>query len=99
MIKVAYEGRIRGVNKFPQSMEELRKVISRKFTERSLIEEQEDAQEESQFAKYGKRRHLIDWTDAVFFYEDSEGDLNVVSEEEDLKDCQVYAMQKAPKYV
>jgi len=47
MIKVAYEGRIRGVNKFPQSMEELRKVVSRKFTERTLIEEQEDAQEES----------------------------------------------------
>lgn len=35
----------------------------------------------------------------MFFYEDSEGDLNVVSEEEDLKDAQVYAMQKAPKYV
>jgi len=31
------------------------------------------------------------------FYEDSEGDLNVISEEEDLTDARVYAKMKLPK--
>lgn len=30
------------------------------------------------------------------FYEDSEGDLNVISEEEDLSDAHTYALMKSP---
>ena len=30
------------------------------------------------------------------FYEDSEGDFNVISEEEDLSDAHTYALMKAP---
>jgi hypothetical protein len=41
-MKVSLEGKIRKVTNWPESMEDLRKVVSRKFTERSLFEETED---------------------------------------------------------
>ena len=40
--------------------------------------------------KKGKRQHLIDWTQVTCFYEDSEGDMNVISEDEDLADASKY---------
>ena len=42
-MKVAFDGKVRGCNPIPSSMDELRKIISRKFTERSLIEEAESS--------------------------------------------------------
>ena len=44
--------------------------------------------------KNPRRQHLIDWSQVHCFYEDSEGDLNVISEDEDLVDARVYAEQK-----
>lgn len=38
-MKVSYGGKIKKVSEWPESMHELRKVVSRKFTERSLIDE------------------------------------------------------------
>jgi len=35
----------------------------------------------------------------TLFYEDSEGDLNVISEEEDLKDAKKYATEKSQTYL
>lgn len=87
-MKVSYDGKIKKVSEWPESMQELRKVVSRKFTERSLIDETSH--------KNQKRKHLIDWEQVHVFYEDSEGDLNVVSEEEDLSDAHTYALMKAP---
>lgn len=40
--------------------------------------------------KKGKRQHSIDWTQVTCFYEDSEGDMNVISEDEDLADAAKY---------
>ena len=40
--------------------------------------------------KKGKRQHMIDWTQVTCFYEDSEGDMNVISEDEDLLDAAKY---------
>ena len=34
-----------------------------------------------------RRAQLIDWTQIACFYEDSEGDMNVISEDEDLVDA------------
>lgn len=68
-------------------MQELRKVISRKFTERSLLDETTK--------KHPKRKHMIEWETVHMFYEDSEGDFNVISEEEDLSDAHTYALMKA----
>lgn len=42
-----------------------------------------------------KRKQLIDWQNVTLFYEDSEGDLNVISEEEDLNDAKKYAVEKS----
>jgi hypothetical protein len=42
---------------------------------------------------------LIDWKNVTLFYEDSEGDFNVISEEEDLSDAKKYAMEKSHAYL
>lgn len=34
---------------------------------------------------------MIDWNEVHLFYEDSEGDLNVISEDEDLQDAFTYS--------
>jgi len=44
--------------------------------------------------KVNKRKQLIDWANVTLFFEDSEGDLNVISEEEDLVDAVKYARAK-----
>ena len=46
-----------------------------------------------------KRKQLIDWQNVTLFYEDSEGDLNVISEEEDLNDAKKYALEKSQTYL
>lgn len=46
-----------------------------------------------------KRKQLIDWQNVTLFYEDSEGDLNVISEEEDLNDAKKYAVEKSQPYL
>lgn len=38
-MKVSFNGKIRKVSTWPESMDDLRKVVSRKFTERSMIED------------------------------------------------------------
>lgn len=106
-MKVSLEGKIRKVTNWPESMDELRKVVSRKFTERSLFEENDESQLKTSVnidqqnsvvskSKAGQRRQLIDWSTTCLFYEDSEGDLNVISEEEDLADAHTYALMKMP---
>ena len=41
----------------------------------------------------------IDWVNAVMFYEDSEGDLNVISDEQDMKVAQTYSHTKNLGYL
>lgn len=38
-MKVSFNNKIRKVTDWPQTMDELRKLVSRKFTERSMIED------------------------------------------------------------
>ena len=38
--------------------------------------------------------HKIDFADNQFCYEDSDGDLNVISDDEDLKTAKTYAQMK-----
>lgn len=46
----------------------------------------------------GKReKNTIDFSENVCFFEDSEGDFNVVSEDEDLQDASTYVLQHAQK--
>jgi hypothetical protein len=44
-----------------------------------------------------RRLQLIDWTQIACFYEDSEGDMNVISEDEDLVDAFQYFKSKQLK--
>ena len=63
-----------------------------------MLESKADLQSfmDGSFAR--KRRvQLIDWTDVTCFYEDSEGDMNVISEDEDLVDALKYAQAKSMK--
>jgi hypothetical protein len=87
-MKVTFNGKVKTVPQWPESMQDLRKVIGRKFTERSLIQETKTSK--------AKRTPLIDWYQVHLFYEDSEGDFNVISEEEDLSDAHTYSLMKAP---
>lgn len=86
-MKVSFGGKVRKVNTWPDSIQDFRTKVARKFTERSLVDES---------AQNRRRAQLIDWGSVTLFYEDSEGDLNVISEEEDLADAQTYALMKAP---
>ena len=101
-MKVSFEGKVRKVTEWPVNLDELKKIVSRKFTERSLIEEYTDESQISSIMNQtskprNKRKQLIDWSKVNMFYEDSEGDLNVISEEEDLTDAHTYAKMKLPK--
>ena len=95
-------------------MAELRKVVSRKFTEKNLLEDDDTmnmsnmteilasedpimsllGQSKLNSSKFGRRKPLIDWPNVTLFYEDSEGDFNVISEDEDMVDAFRYADQK-----
>jgi hypothetical protein len=44
-----------------------------------------------------RRVQLIDWTQVTCFYEDSEGDMNVISEDEDITDAHMYYQSKELK--
>ena len=54
--------------------------------------------EESKVSKRGKReKNTIDFAGSVVFFEDSEGDFNVLSEDEDLADATTYCLQHMNK--
>ena len=44
-----------------------------------------------------KQKTIIDFSQSITFYEDSEGDLNVISEDEDLQDATTYVVQHQSK--
>jgi hypothetical protein len=86
--------------------------VSRKFTEKlddfhqnnesmhSLVDQSGfSAMINSQLSlrSKAKRQTLINWTAVTCFYEDSEGDMNVISEDEDLVDAQRYYESKRLK--
>ena len=44
-----------------------------------------------------KEKHKIEWDKEILFYEDSEGDFNVISEDEDIDDAIKYITQRSKK--
>lgn len=102
-MKLSYEGKIRKVAKWPATMAELRQAANKQFAERCLIEEFDTSQlkmsqlssskdqmlsflNQSQAAA-GQPQSTIDWYESNLCYEDSDGDLNTVSDDEDLADA------------
>ena len=56
--------------------------------------------EESKVDKRGKReKNTIDFQNSVVFYEDSEGDFNVLSEDDDLDTATNYCLQHMSKSI
>ena len=47
--------------------------------------------------KQKREKNTIDFQNSVCFYEDSEGDFNVISEDEDLADASTYVLQHNSK--
>ena len=47
--------------------------------------------------KQKRQKNTIDFQNSVCFYEDSEGDFNVISEDEDLADASTYVLQHNSK--
>lgn len=41
----------------------------------------------------------VDWQESVVCYEDSENDLNVISDDEDLETAKFYSQSKSNKYL
>ena len=110
-------------------MNELRRVVQRKFSNRSLrspdanesrvladafnnsvnSNDNKEVQEffnnqiasrEKQGSLRGtgqKEKNNIEWDKAILFFEDSEGDFNVISEDEDLDDAAKYITQRSKK--
>ena len=60
------------------------------------ISQRQNEGEESKVMGRGKKpkreKNTIDFQECVCFYEDSEGDLNVISEDEDLADATTYVL-------
>ena len=57
----------------------------------SMVPPEEESKIEK--GKRGKReKNTVDFAESVVFYEDSEGDLNVISEDEDLQDATTYVL-------
>ena len=50
-----------------------------------------------QAAEKAVQNDRIEWDREVLFYEDSEGDFNVVSEDEDVADAGIYIAQRNKK--
>lgn len=110
-MKVGFLDKKRKLNEWPTSMTELRKLVSRKFTEKNLLDDLESPnlafESQQSMVSYlkqsknhvNKRRQLIDWQNVTLFYEDSEGDFNVISEEEDIHDAKKYANEKSQTYL
>ena len=84
MSKILDESELNGNN------EEFAKMIDSNISYR---------QEESKAGgRRGKReKNLIDFQENICFFEDSEGDFNVVSEDEDLQDAGTYVLQHNQK--
>lgn len=90
-LKVQFNSKIRKLSRWPESMDALRAQIQQKFAGHSLFEQISEGGQELAASKH---KQGIDWDNVYFVYEDSEGDLNVVDEDEDLSDAKLYADQK-----
>ena len=75
-MKVSYNEKVRKFNSFPRDMAEMRRVVQRKFT----------ANRQSEVGN----GNFIEWDKQVCFYYDSEGDFNVLSVDDDLRDASIY---------
>lgn len=87
MSKILDESDIRGDNG------EFSRLLDDSVLERSA------ANEESKRGgrKPKREKNTIDFQQSICFYEDSEGDFNVMSEDEDLADAQTYFLQHNAK--
>ncbi len=65
------------------------------------IAQRQNEGEESKVMGRGKKpkkeKNTIDFQESICFYEDSEGDFNVISEDEDLADATTYILQHKSK--
>jgi hypothetical protein len=115
-MKVSFQGKLRKFSKWPSNIEDFRRVIGRKFSEKlddfhksnvdqsmqslmnnsgfqSMLDNNLSMRDKSIRDK-AKRQPTINWTQVTCFYEDSEGDMNVISEDEDLNDAYKYYQTK-----
>lgn len=110
-MKLSYLGRVRKVKNFPASIAELQKHVIRKFTEKNDNEmslAQSSLMDESQvseflvsqsFSKGKKRVPTVNWAEVTCFFEDSEGDFCVISEDDDLSDAQIFKQEKEHEHL
>jgi len=126
-MKVSYQGKVKKISQFPKDMTELRRVVQRKFANRSMRSpDQSDSRQlsdafdhsaasgdnrpvqeffDNQVANRSSasmragrpEKHVIQWDQEIMFYEDSEGDFNVISEDEDVTDAATYTTQRNKK--
>ena len=104
-------------------MTELRRVVQKKFANRSLrspdqsesrilsdvFDNSANSNDNSQAQQFfnnqvaqrqpppSKATDRIEWDKEILFYEDSEGDFNVISEDEDVTDAGTYITQRNKK--
>ena len=58
-----------------------------------MIDQSIQDRDQSKKGKKSKRENIIDFSKEKVFYEDSEGDLNVISDDEDLINASRYTTQ------
>ena len=104
-MKIGYDGKVKSLT-MPKDtstfdMPQFKRLVSRKFVKKATEEQQPGLtsfldQTENlgvsimEGASPSKKVPLFSWDEVTCFYEDSEGDLNVISEDEDLLDAMAY---------
>jgi hypothetical protein len=102
-MKISYSDRIRKLAQWPETVTDFRRQTTKQFAEPQIFEACASSQLRMSQLSTSKDQQLsfisqasaqpvpIDWLDSVVVYEDSENDLNVISDDEDLQTAKAYA--------
>lgn len=88
-MKLSYGHTTKRIAKFPQKVDELKLYLDKVALLESVSPE---------YKVDGNRdERSVHWDDMMCYYVDSEGDLNVISEDEDLEEAHAYMQAKSMK--
>ena len=68
-------------------------MINSQISQRAGGDEAEESKSGADSRRGKREKNTVDFASSVCFYEDSEGDFNVLSEDEDIADATTYMLQ------
>jgi hypothetical protein len=111
-MKISSQDRIRKLTSWPETMNDFRRQVTKQFAEPRIFEACDSQQlrmstlstskdQLMSFISQASQRQTssIVWHESIVCYEDSENDLNVISDDEDLQTAKLYSQSKFNKYL